>query len=616
MAGYEGLVARLARNAARTPAKPAVVFCRGNGDTYTEESLSYGELDRAVRATAAWLRTRCQAGDRALLLYPQGLEFVTGFLGCMFAGMTPVAAPLPTAYKSHSDRAAAIGRDAQASIVLTDVASLPDISGWLGDSGLAEVMSAGAGAPGIGGAADAAAQPAAPGWAPPAIDPQSLAFLQYTSGSTSTPRGVMVSHRNLEHNLRSMQTTLGWHDEWRFCSWLPMYHDMGLIAMLFGPLYLGTTVILLTPTDFLKRPQLWLQLIDAHDAAISSAPNFAYDLCARRLTDTQIDELDLSRWRCAANGSEPIDAATLTRFTDRFGRAGFRPEALAPGYGLAEATLCVSGTRQDRVPVVCQVDAEALEQHKIRPVRAGKSRRAMVSSGQIACHDVRIVDPYTRQVQPAGQIAEIWVRSESVAQGYWRRPQETERTFDAVTADGEGPFLRTGDLGMAEDGELFITGRIKEMLIIHGRNLYPHDIEREARAANQAFADRICCVFSVPTPEEEIVVVQELRVARLDEAALAELAAQLRRSVWAALDVRAANVVFVKVGRVVKTTSGKIRRTLMSELFRTGELDSIYEDLDAATRARYRAGAKGPAGARPAAALTGSGLGVSVRQRA
>jgi acyl-CoA synthetase (AMP-forming)/AMP-acid ligase II len=579
MAGDDWFAAALNRNAAANPAKTAVRFCRADGDAFSEETLSYQEVDRAARATAAWLQSNLELGARALLLYPQGLGFVTGFVGCLYAGITPVAAPLPTGYSSQAERAAKIARDARTSIVLTDEQDLPDIRGWLDDSGLAGTM------PVVAGPA-ATADPA--GWRRPSVQPAQPAFLQYTSGSTSTPRGVLVSHGNLVHNLHWLRDALGWDSEDTLCSWLPMYHDMGLILMLLCPLYLGSTVTLMAPNDFLRRPQLWLRLVDTFGATASAAPNFAYELCVRRVTDAQIDGLDLSRWRYAINGAEPIDAVTLARFAERFARAGLRAEALSPGYGLAEATLGVSATPAGRGPRIWEVDAQALERNQIRPAEAGRPTRTLVSSGRFGVHDVRVVDPDNREVLPEGRIGEIWIGSGSVPLGYWRQPAETERTFRAVTAAGEGPFLRTGDLGLISDGELFVTGRIKEILIIHGRNLYPHDIERAVRAADPAFADRLCCAFSARVPHEEIVVVQELRAAGLDRARMAELAGRIRRVLFERLNTRVANVVFVKVGQVLRTTSGKIQRAAMSEMFRKGELNVVYEDLDPATRARYR----------------------------
>ena len=574
MTAFEGLVARLARHAREVPERRAVVFCRGDGDSYTETGITFRELHRQACATASWLYRHTAPGDRVMLLYPQGIEFVVAFLGCLYAGRVPVATPLPAANRGHAERTDRVVRDAGIRLVLTEPAQVDEVTAWLGAPELT-VRALESGDPGE--------------WTDPGVGPGTLAFLQYTSGSTSAPRGVMVSHGNIEHNIRTMTAIHGWHERITFCSWLPTYHDMGLIAMLLGPLYLGGTVVLLSPTDFLKRPFLWLTLVADYRAQVSCAPNFAYELCARRITDAQLARLDLSGWVSACNGAEPIDPATLTRFAERFAPAGFRFDAFAPGYGLAEATLCVSGTHPDEPIALREVDPAALERDEVRPPRPGGARRTLCASGRVGDHTVRIVDPVTREVLPAGRVGEIWVASGSVAQGYWRRPQETEATFRARTADGGGPFLRTGDLGILEDsGLIYVVGRLKEVLVVHGRNLHPHDIERTVTDLDEAFTGRTCCAFSVQVPQEEIVVVQEVRPTRLDGPAAAALTDLIRREVSGALGVRVANVALVRVGRIPKTTSGKIRRTLTRELFRSGDLEALHEDLDPATRARFR----------------------------
>lgn len=583
MTGYDGYVAAVARNARTAPDRIAIRFSRPDGDAFDQQAFTYRELDRAARSTAAWLQARLRPGDRVLLLHGPGLNFVTSFLGCLYAGVYPAAAPLPTGYRNQAERAAKIVRDARISQVLTDTESLADIRAWAAEHELTSER--GDDLP-VNDAAGATADPS--GWTPVDVGPSDPAFLQYTSGSTSTPRGVVVSHGNLVHNVEGLGSMMNWSAGDGFCSWLPTYHDMGLIAMLLCPLYLGSTVDLLSAHDFLRRPLLWLKLIDMSGAAVSAAPNFAYDLCCRRVSDEQIAALDLSRWGSAANGAEPIDAGTLARFAERFAPAGFRPEALAPGYGLAETTLGIAASPRSVRPVLREVDGTSLERNEVRTAVPGRIGRTLVSSGVAGDHDIRVVDPESRDQLPDRRIGEIWVGGGSVALGYWEQPEETERTFRAMTTAGDGPFLRTGDLGFFENGELFVTGRIKELIIIHGRNLYPHDLERELRAVDPAFADRVACAFSVPVPQEEIVVVSELRPGRLGPEELAALAGRVRRGLAETLDIRIANVVFVKVGQIMRTTSGKIQRRLMSELFRTGELAAIHEDLDPATRARWR----------------------------
>lgn len=568
-----GFVETLTWHAECTPARPAVVYCTATEGGLAERAVSFTALDGAARRIAGWLGEHRRRGDRVLLPFPAGLDFVRAFVGCLYAGLVPVPAPLPGGHRYQIARTTGIAMDSGASLVITDRASLPVVTRWAReevDAGLLvvdhdEIVTTGGSAP-----------------VAPAPERDALAFLQYTSGSTSEPKGVMVSHGNLVHNIDLMRRTLGWTEDMRFCSWLPAYHDMGLIAMLLAPLYLGGGTVLLSPTDFLKRPYRWLELIDRYDARVSTAPNFGYELCARRISDEQAARLDLSRWSYACNGAEPINPDTLARFAAKFAPAGFRPEALIPGYGLAETTLFVSASKPDRAPTITRVDADSLARHDFRPDPDGVR---MVSSGVVnepGGLDVRIADPATGAPLADGRIGEILVGGGSVTQGYWHREAETRRAFGA---DG---FLHTGDLGAIRAGELYITGRIKEMLVIRGRNLYPHDIEREVGAVDPMLADLPCCVFSVPAPEEEVVVLQELRVRGVPEQTLRELAGRIKNALGTALGVRVAGVSFLRLGAVRRTTSGKIQRTLMRDLFSSGALDPVHEDLDPVLRRRYR----------------------------
>jgi acyl-CoA synthetase (AMP-forming)/AMP-acid ligase II len=386
------------------------------------------------------------------------------------------------------------------------------------------------------------------------------------------------------HNLGLIQRALGPHRDTVACSWLPPYHDMGLIGMLFSPLFLGCTVLLLSPTDFLRRPHRWLELITEHRVTFTTAPNFAYDLCTRMVTDEQLARLDLSGLVQALNGAEPVQAATLRRFAERFAPAGFSPKVFKPCYGMAETTLFVSGTEEHSFPAVSVVDRAELERNRIVPAGSGVE---LVGCGPVHDLEVLIVDPETRRALPDGQVGEVWVRGASLAAGYWRKPEETERTFRAATADGAAGFLRTGDLGARHAGELYVTGRIKDMLIIRGRNLYPHDIEREVGGLHEAFRGLHGSVCSVPAPHEEIVVMQEMR-PRGGPVDLPTLARTVRGELGERLGVRVSNLVLLRPGQVLRTTSGKVRRSAMRELFISGGLKPVYEELDAETSRRYR----------------------------
>ncbi|MCC3767173.1 fatty acyl-AMP ligase [Streptomyces sp. UNOC14_S4] len=570
-ADFIDIVSAHARTA---PERRAIVMVRHNGRGVSEEALTYGELDEAARTIAVRLAEYCSPGDRVLLLYPTGLHFAVALLGCMYAGVVPAPAPLPEGTRHHLSRTTGIALDTEAKAVLTDADNLPGVTAWLERDGLTAVS-------GI--AADTL-------WADPAElnawrrpEPGDLAFLQYTSGSTSDPKGVMVSHVALLANLTLIRDQMGFDARTRFSSWLPMYHDMGLIGLLLEPLFLSSTTYVMSPMDFLKRPQLWLQTIHRHGVHVSSAPNFAYDLCTRRLSDEQIAELDLSGWTHACNGAEPVNAQTLARFTERFAATGFRAEALLPCYGMAETTLFVAGTPADRAPVITHVNAGRLEKHVFEPDADGVP---LVSSGLVEGYDLHVVDPESHEVLADGYVGEIWVRGSSVARGYWNNEDATRRIFQARTSDGETNFLRTGDLGVLYEGQLYITGRIKEMLILNGRNVYPHDVEREVATGHEAFGGLAGSVFTVPTPDERIVVVQEVRAR--SESDLSALTALASRIVAEHLKSSVSNVVLVRPGKVRKTTSGKIQRSLMRNLFMNGELEVLHEELDRQVRGRYR----------------------------
>ncbi|MEU9327389.1 AMP-binding protein [Streptomyces canus] len=583
MTDFESFVGALRRRAERRPAHSAVRFRTGP----EVEELTYGELDRRVRAAAQWLAGRVAPGDRVLVSCGPGTGFLRAFLACLYAGAVPVPVPLPGGFGRQESRTTAIAADTGAHLVLTDGPGLSAVRPWL--------QAERADLPGLTAVEVESAEQSgdADAWHELPVESDTLCFLQYTSGSTSDPKGVMVPHGALVHNLGMMRDRHGWHGDMTWCSWLPAHHDMGLIAMMLAPLYLGGTAVLMSPTEFLKRPVSWLRLIDEYGAEVSCAPNFAYDLCARRLTEEQTAGLDLSRWRYACNGAEPVDAATLARFAERFADAGFSARALLPGYGLAEATLYVCGTPADEPPTVLSADAGALARDEVTEAQEGAVRQELAGSGVVHGLDVRIVDPAGRRALPEGRVGEIWIRGDSVALGYWNRPAETERTFGAVMADGTGPFLRTGDLGALRDGQLYVTGRLKEMIIVHGRNLYPHDIERELRDLEPAFVDRPAAVFaSRPggAGAEEIVAVQEVRGRGRTADELAALARTARARLAQRLGVRVGGVVLVKPGRVHRTTSGKIRRARMRELFECGELTALHEELSPELARAFGAG--------------------------
>ncbi|MET8855505.1 fatty acyl-AMP ligase [Streptomyces sp. NPDC004579] len=573
------IVTRLERNARELPDKDAVVFVRPRGDERVEERLTFGRLREEARALARWLRGHCADDERVLLLYPSGTDFVKVLVGCLYAGVVAVPAPAPSGGGRRAARMAGVARDADVTMVLTDSAHLAAAQEFLQDAGLGALPCV----------ATDTVEFGTEGELPePRYDGDKVAILQYTSGSTSDPKGVLLTHGALAHNLWLIETALGPDRETRACSWLPPYHDMGLIGMLLSPLYLGAGVVLISPMDFLRRPRLWFELIQEHRSTFTTAPNFAYDLLAKHITDEQLAGLDLSSLRWALNGSEPIDARTLERFGTRFAAAGFDPRALKPCYGMAETALFVAGTPSDSGPVITSVDTADLEKNLFTPSPAGPAARQLVSSGRVVDLDVRIVDPESAAELPDGSVGEIWVRGGSVTTGYWRNPEQTARAFDATTAAGERGFVRTGDLGARHDGELYVTGRIKDVLIVRGRNLYPHDIEREVVALHEAFQGLQTCVCAVPAAREEIVVLQEFRVPAGMDVDPADVTRTVRGELGELLGVRVSNVVLLRPGHVRRTSSGKVQRSLMRDLFMAGGLKPLHEDLDAEIVRRYR----------------------------
>jgi acyl-CoA synthetase (AMP-forming)/AMP-acid ligase II len=541
-------------------------------------TVSYAELDRRARAVAALLRHRTP-GDRVVLLFPSGPDFVAAFLGALYAGMVVVPAPLPGRYAHQRRRVSAIAADSGARTVLTGTADLEVVRDWARqeptDVDVLDIATPTDGDP----------------FVEPTLTRTDLAMLQYTSGSTGDPKGVMVSHGNLLHNVGSLGRAMGFTGRTRFGGWIPLYHDMGLIGQLLPALFFGSECVLMSPTAFLKRPVHWLTLIDRYDINYSAAPNFAFEQCVHGVTDEQVATLDLSRWTHSANGSEPIRAQTLLAFAKRFAPAGYTSYALAPCYGLAEATVFVSG-RGGREAVSTRVDADALERHEFRPVGPATPGMDLVGCGTAHDFDVRVVDPTTRAIAGQGRIGEIWLRGASVTIGYWRNPTATAAVFGATTAEGETGFLRTGDLGIVHDGELYVTGRIKETLIIRGRNLYPQDIEHEIRAQHPELRPVVGAAFGVSAPTEHIVVIHEVR-GRPDEARLRELATSIRLMVTREFGVRPAGVVLLRPGSVRRTTSGKIQRTEMRTLFLSGGLNPVYEAIDPAIAAIRQPGAAG-----------------------
>lgn len=544
-----------------------------------EDAWTYRELDRRARQIAAALQDIGADDDRAILVYPPGLPFVAAFFGCLYAKRiaVPMSPPNPSRLSRELPRFRAILESAKPRTLLT-TASIVPIADALraSDPALASVQVL---------ATDVLASDEQ-AWRAPRLDPDTLAFLQYTSGSTALPKGVMVSHGNLLHNMAAIAAIFQSTDETPMMSWLPVFHDMGLIGCVLHPMLHGSSNVLMAPAAFLQRPLRWLQAISRYRAHTSGAPNFAYDLCVRRITPEQRATLDLRSWRVAFNGAEPVRARTIAEFTRAFEPCGFRAESMAPVYGLAESTLLATGNLRGTPPRITAFHSSHLEHGQANPESGpDTAARPLVGCGRISADQrLAIVDPERCTLLPDGEIGEIWLAGPSVAHGYWNRPDETKATFGARLADsGDGPFLRTGDLGFVHDGQLFIAGRRKDLIIVDGRNHYPQDIELTVEQSHPAFRAGCSAAFSIDVDgAERLVVVAEAdpnwNIASAEAAdAKTPLIRAARRAVAIDHDLDLHQLLLLRPASIPKTTSGKIRR----QACRTGFLDGSLPSWDA-----------------------------------
>lgn len=574
-----GIVRRRARSA---PGRIALTALDRHGDVV--DRLTQGQLDRWATLLAIDLRAVTEPGDRVLVPAMAGLRFHAAFLACLYTGV--VAVPVPAI------RAAGLARTAGAD----PARGLGRLSAICADADPRAAIVPGGGLPAI--TALAAAVPALAGvtWLPADIDParserlavpdrvgrDSIAFLQYTSGSTSAPRGVMITHGGLLANQRVIRGKLGVTARTVMVSWLPVYHDMGLCSGLLQPLYAGLEAVVMEPETFLARPDLWLRTISGHDEVVSGGPDFAYALAAARVPPDVRRELDLRGWRVAVNGAEPVRAETIEQFTAAFAGCGLPADAFYPAYGLAESTLFVSGGATDEAPLIRSFSRTALGQGRAVPVAPGDGDGVrLVGCGRdFADISVIIVDPDTRRPCAPGKSGEIWVRSASNGVGYWGQPASSQETFAATLAGGSEPHLRTGDVGFLADGELFIAGRTKDVIIIRGVNYYPQDVERVVGHAHPLLAAGVSAAFAVAAAGTETLTVVAEVTDRAAPADCAAAAAAVVRAIAAEFPLQA-EVHLVGRGRVPRTTSGKVRRSHCADLLAAGVLDVVGRWPDA-----------------------------------
>jgi amino acid adenylation domain-containing protein len=568
----ESIVDVLRRWAGTQPHRPAYAFLP---DGRTEAArLSFADTDRRARAIAAYLQQHTNAGDRVMITYPakRGLDYVTSVLGCLYAGEIAVPCNAPTG-RSAAERLTWIAHDAEPAAILGPVHETGPLSA---DATMR---------------LDVADAPdsLAGDWQAPHHTLDTLALLQYTSGSTRWPRGVMVSHGNIIANERAIQRICENDSDSTFVGWLPLFHDMGLIANVLQPLYLGALSVLMPPLAFLADPIAWLRAISRYRRVTSGGPNFAYDLCVRRATPQTCQDLDLSTWRVAFNGAEVVRSATLRRFSAVFEPAGFAQRAFLPCYGLAESTLIVTGAPRWPVPRLFATDPDALRDHRLTPATSEGSRQTLVSCGRPdEPTRIAVVDPVTGVALPDGELGEVWVSGPSVAAGYWRRPAESTATFGArIAGSAADPFLRTGDLGAVRDGELYIVGRLKDMIVIRGRNVYPDDVEWTAAHSHPALRSSCGAAFAIDDGEQErLALVYELTSGPAD-VDTAEVAATVRAAVVATHGVDIHLFALIRRGGVLKTSSGKVRRAACRAAYLEGRLPvvAVSELGSQATRA-------------------------------
>lgn len=565
---------------ARADAQPdCVAYTFLESGEHARNSLVWAAVDSRSRALGAAIAARVEPGARVLIILPPGIDFAPALFGVLYAGAVAIPTYPPSGARADRTSTRVRGMVADAGVTLVVSCSALYARREMLESMIPEL----AGVPwvDIEGVDDSAAE----GWRDPMTPSSAIALLQYTSGSTATPRGVMVSHGNLLHNLALSARLAAYGSDSVSVSWLPVNHDMGLINGVMQGVYSGCPTIQMAPAAFLQRPARWLQAISRFGATHSGGPNFAYDLCARRVNDDDREGLDLSSWRLAYNASEPVRRKTLEHFMRVFGQCGFRWTSFRPGYGLAESTLVVTGDFAGSPPVFHSAGQEsggcsdAARQPRASWVSSGVSTGAM---------RIRIVDPVTLHCQTDGEVGEIWVAGDSVALGYWNQPRETAATFRAfiagphegrVPGEADGPYLRTGDLGCISHGHLFVTGRIKDVLIVRGMKHYPHDIEATAERSHPALRPGCCAAFAVEREgEERVAMVAEIDprfMSAAETAAGTHAISAIRHAVAEAHQVSLHAIALVAAGALPKTTSGKLQRFLCRDGFLDGTLGAI-----------------------------------------
>lgn len=573
MQTFSSTVTLLAHRAASQGDERAYIFLSDRGAE--EAVITFRQLHDAARALATRLTEVTRPGDRALLVFPPGIEFIIGFFGCQIARVIAVPMMVPRR-QSARDSSAAIVANCEPAVALTSpsLAIRDDLRArfangrmqWLavdlthGDPGPTDL---------------------------PCPDSRDIAFLQYTSGSTSNPKGVAVTHANLLANLEMIRVALGNTSQSTYVNWVPLYHDMGLILNALQTLYVGALCVLMAPNAFMQRPLNWLRAIHHYRAEVGCGPNFGYDLCVSRYRADQMQDIDLSSWKVALNGAEPVHAETIKRFRDTFAEHGFDPAAVFPAYGMAEATLLIAGGQRGAGCVTQTVSRSGLQVNLVRAPADPADVQVVVGCGRALVNErIAIVEPDSCVLLAPDQVGEIWVSGPNVARAYWRDDAATRTGLNSVIAgqDESTRWLRTGDLGFLDPtGELFITGRIKDLIIIRGNNHYPQDIEQTVHALHPALRPHGGAAFSVldDLGDETLVIVQEVERTERNKIDPDEMTGLIRQGVADQHELFARHITLIRPGSLPKTTSGKIQRSLTRKLWLEGGLDTLTAEAKA-----------------------------------
>ena len=555
------LTGQLLLRAEKQPDEPLYYFLDSRGRESAH--LTYGSLLEAVQRLGTWLREKTAPGDRVAIQLPTSPEFALSFYACLYTNRIPVPLSSPTR-KHNCEHYQRVFADCDARLVVTEAS--------VGDLYAAEDLSP---FPPI--STFPALETLAPLTTPVEVQSNNLAFLQYTSGSTSFPKGVMVSHGNIMANQKMIERTFGHSRTSIGLGWVPLFHDMGLIGSVFQPLAVGFPCYLMSPVTFLQRPKLWVQTIAAKKVTTTGGPNFAYELCVKRINPASLEGLSLSSWEVAYNGAEHIKSDTLEQFSATFAPYGFKKAAFLPCYGLAEATLIVSGVDKLAEPMALKIPCQGNEALDADASPQIGNTRTVVSNGQVMPElSLRIVNPQTLKECPSHQIGEVWIAGPSITKGYWQKPQESRKTF--VSRDGLR-FLRTGDLGFLDSqNQLYLTGRLKDLIVIEGKNYYPQDIEEKVQLSHPALQEANCAAFSVSTTyQQKLVVVNEVnrQFRRQIHACAAEIKEAVKTAVYNHYQLTVHDTVLVPFNSIPKTTSGKTQRQLSKLLYLLEKLESL-----------------------------------------